>query len=48
MVSTQVIHGLLIVYKMLSLLVLQSAMATDSAMDTGERVYGGCVGPDAM
>ena len=48
MVSTQVIHGLLIVYKMLSLLVLQSAMATDSAMDTGERVYGGCEGPDAM
>ena len=23
-------------------------MATDSAMDTGERVYGDCEGPDAM
>merc|ERR1712059_214248 len=22
--------------------------ATDSAMDTGEKVYGGCEGPDAM
>ena len=22
--------------------------ATDTAMDTGEKVYGGCEGPDAM